>query len=77
MQKKLNICRNSKLQYTRKRSLEDSIQHYLFYGLYPIKRTFLSARIAKLAETFLKLHVTKSVRALLDTKVLKRNLRIS
>ena len=27
-------------------------QHYLFYVLYPIKQTFLSARIAKLAETF-------------------------
>ena len=52
MQKKLNICRNWKLQYPRRRSLGDYIQH-LFYGLYPMKQTFLFAKIAeKLAETF-------------------------
>ena len=53
MQKKLNICRNWKLQYTKRQCLGDYIQHYLFYGLYPIKQTLFSARIAKLAETFL------------------------
>ena len=37
MQKKQNTFRNSKLQYTRRRSLGDYIQHYLPYGLYPIK----------------------------------------
>ena len=60
MQKKLNTCRDSKLQYTRRRSSGDYIQHYLFDGLYPIKQTFLSARIAK------------SARVLLDTGVLKQ-----
>ena len=53
MQKKLNICRNWKLQYTKRQCLGDYIQHYLFYGLYPIKQTLFSARIAELAETFL------------------------
>ena len=52
MQKKLNTCRNSNLQYTRRRSLGDYIQHYIFYWLNPIKQTFLSGRIAKLAETY-------------------------
>ena len=79
--KNLNTCRNLKLQYTRRRTFGDCIQHYLFYRLYPIKQTFLSARIAKLTETFnywsqIKLHVTKCVCLLLDTKVLKRNLAI-
>ena len=75
--KRLNTCRDSKLQYTRRQSSRDYIQHYLFYGFYPIKQTFLSARIAKLTETFnhwsqIKLNVTTSARALLDTKVLKQ-----
>ena len=53
------------------------MQYYLFYGFYSIKQTFLSARIAKLTDTFnywsrIKLHITKSARALLDTKVLKQ-----
>ena len=52
MQIKLNTCRDSKLQYTRRRSSGDYIQHYLFYGFYPIKQTFLSARTAKRTETF-------------------------
>ena len=53
MQKKLNTCRDSKLQYTRRRSSGDYIQHYLFDELYPIKQTFLSARIAKSARVLL------------------------
>ena len=74
MQNKLNTCRNLKLQYTKRGSLEDHTQHYLFHGFYLIKQIFWSARIAKLAETFnywsqIKLHVTNSVRVLLDTKV--------
>lgn len=78
---KLNTCRNSKLQYTRRRFLRDYIQHYSFYRPYPIKQKFLSARIAKLAETSnywsqITLDVIKSVRVLLDTKGLKRNIRI-
>ena len=41
MQNKLSTCRNSKLQYTRRRSSGDYIQRlYLFYGLYPIKQMF-------------------------------------
>ena len=49
--KRLNTCRDSKLQYSKRQSSEDYI-HYLFHGFYPIKQTFLSARIAKLTETF-------------------------
>ena len=69
--KRLNTCRDLKLQYTRRQSSRDYIQHYLFYGFYPIKQTFLSARIAKLTETFnhwsqIKLNVTTSARALLE-----------
>ena len=47
-----------------------------------MKQTFLFAKIAeKLAETFnywsqIKLHVTKCIRMMLDTKVLKQNLHI-
>ena len=52
MQKKLNTCRNWKLQNTRSRSLGYYIQHDLFYTLYPVKQTFLFVKIAKLAETF-------------------------
>ena len=50
--KRLNTCQDSKLQYTRRQSSGDYIEHYLFYWFYPIKQTFLSARIAKLTETF-------------------------
>ena len=72
MQKKLNTCQNLKLQYTRRKFFGDYIQHHLFYGLYPIKQTFLSARISKLEEILnyrsqIKLPVTKSVNLLLDT----------
>ena len=50
--RKLSTCRNLKLQYTRRRSSVDYIEHYLFHGFYPIKQTFLSRRIEKLTETF-------------------------
>ena len=65
-------------------ALKDDLED-IVYNIFILRalsnKIFLSARIAKLAETFnywsqINLDVTESVRLLLDTKVLKRNLGI-